>query len=608
MATGAPPPPPASEEGAILHEFTPPILLADKILKLAQEAVSSRQECVELANQVVKIYQMLQATGRLINTTAQPLYERPIRRIVADVTKNLDRAWNFVSKCRHSGFLRQVFSMTTIADFRKVSSLLESSIGDMKWLLSIFDSDGTVGLPPIASNDPTLAYIWPNIATIQMGSVRNRVEAANQLKLHTRENERNQRIVVEEGGVPPLLKLLKDFSSPDAQIAAANVLINVASVAERVKSIVDILGVPVIVQVLNDSSIRVQTVVANLVSKMAELSSITQEEFARENVTKPLVNCLSIDMVLDEPKVQLGKTSFHSLVAINKEFAGKYSINLNSSSSASHSDGSSRGNHQRREKEVESSEVKLQLKVSVAEALWKLSKGSLSNCRKITETKGLLFLAKIIENEEGDLQYNCLMTVMEVTAVAESKPDLRHAAFKITSPAPKAVLDQLSRLIQMENTPRLQVPAIKSIGSLARIFPAKETRIINLLVLQMKSLYMDVATEAVIALGKFACPENYNCVAHSKSIIEFDGVPPLMKLLRQNEPAQVPSLLLLCYLALSAGNSKALEQARALNALKGMANFVLGCPDLHELYAKAVHHLTLYQAGAHHIHKFSLSP
>ncbi|KAA0055256.1 hypothetical protein IC582_029703 [Cucumis melo] len=613
MAAAAPPPAAAAavaaEEGAILHEFTPPILLADKILKLAQEAVSLRQECVDLAKQVDKIYRMLQATVRLITTTTQPLYERPIRRIVADVAKNLDRAWNFVSKCRHGGFLRQVFSMTTIADFRKVSSLLESSIGDMKWLLSIFDSDGTVGLPPIASNDPTLAYIWPNIATIQMGSVRNRVEAANQLTLHTRGNDRNQKIVMEEGGVPPLLKLLKEYSSPDAQIAAANVLINVASVTDRVESIVNIPGVPIIVQVLNDSPMRVQIIVAKLVSKMAELSYLAQEEFARENVTKPLVTCLSIDMVLDDPKLQLGKPSFHSVVEINKELAGKtFNTSLNSSSSSSYSDSSSRGGNQRKEKEIESSEVKLQLKVNCAEALWRLSKGSLTNSRKITETKGLLCLAKIIENEGGELQYNCLMTVMEVTAVAESKPDLRHAAFKITSPAPKAVLDQLSRLIQRDSDPMLQVPAIKSIGSLARIFPAKESRIINLLVLQMKSMDMDVAIEAVIALGKFTCPENYNCVAHSKSLIEFGGVPPLMKLLRQNDQAQVPGLMLLCYLALSVGNSKALEQAHALNAMKGMARLVFSHPDLHELYAKAIHHLTLYQAGAHHIHRHSFSP
>lgn len=434
-----------------------------------------------------------------------------------------------------------------------------------------------------------------------MGPIKSRVEAANQLSLHAQGSDRNKKIIVEEGGVLPLLKLLRDFASPDAQIAAANVLISVATDSERVTSIVDILGVPIIVQVLNDSPMRVQIVVANLVSEMAELCPLAQEEFARENVTKPLVTCLSIDMVLDDPKVQLGKTSFHSLVEINKELAGKASKSSQASSNSSSS-------HHRKEKEVESSEMKLQLKVNCAAALWRLSKGSLTNSRKITETKGFLCLAKIIENEEGELQFNCLMTVMEVTAVAESKPDLRHAAFKITSPAAKAVLDQLSRMIQ-DSHPGLQIPAIKSIGSLARIFPAKETRIVSLLVSQMGSRDMGVAIEAVVALGKFACPENYNCVAHSKSIIEFDGIPPLMRLFKLNDLAQVPGLMLLCYLALNAGNSKALEQARALNAIEGMARSVLPQhPDLYELFAKAIHHLTLYQAGAHHIHRHSLSP
>ena len=35
--------------------------------------------------------------------------------------------------------------------------------------------------------------------------------------------------------------------------------------------------------------------------------------------------------------------------------------------------------------------------------------------------------------------------------------------------------------------------------------------------------------------------------------------------------AQLQGLVLLCYLALNAGNNKALEQARALNALEGTA-------------------------------------
>lgn len=51
--------------------------------------------------------------------------------------------------------------------------------------------------------------------------------------------------------------------------------------------------------------------------------------------------------------------------------------------------------------------MKAKLKVSCAMALWKLAKGSLMNSRKITETKALLCLAKIIEKEKG----NCRLIV-----------------------------------------------------------------------------------------------------------------------------------------------------------------------------------------------------
>lgn len=46
------------------------------------------------------------------------------------------------------------------------------------------------------------------------------------------------------------------------------------------------------------------------------------------------------------------------------------------------------------------------------------------------------------------------------------------------------------------------------------------------------------------------------------------------------------------------GNSKALEQAQALSTLEWLARSVAAHhPDLKELFAKAIHHLTLYQTG-----------
>ncbi|KAH7528411.1 uncharacterized protein LOC107418286 [Ziziphus jujuba] len=590
------------DEKTLQEELSISILLADRVVKLVQDSESSKQECIDLAERVENLSQMLRSAARVAATT-QSLYERPVRRIVADVAKNLDRALTLVRKRKHNGVLRQVFAITTTADFRKVANLLESSIGDLRWLLSIFDSDGAnLSLPPIASNDPILSWVWSYIATIQMGQLKERVDAANELASLARDNERNKKIIVDEGGVSPLLKLLKEGSSPDAQIAAATALFNIATDEERVVYIIDAQGIPMIVKVLGDSPMKVQVSVVKLVSRMAELDPVAKEEFARENVTRPLVSLMSMDTVLDDPKIQSGKTSIHSIVQIKKELSVKPTNNHNTHLSLSTSSSFSShggGHHYRKEREVELPDVKLKLKVVCAEALWKLSKDSLSNSRKITETKGMICLAKIIEKEEGELQLNCLMTVMEIAAVAESNPDLRRAAFKTTAPAAKAVMDQLLRVVKEETNPALQIPAIKAIGCLARTFPARETRIIGPLVSHLSDKNADVATEAAIALEKFVCMENFNCVEHSKAIIEYGGVPPMMSLLRADGPAQMHSLVLLCYLALHVGNSKALEQARALNALEAARSFVAQHPDLRDLYAKANHHLTLYQAGAH---------
>ncbi|KAF8408299.1 hypothetical protein HHK36_007447 [Tetracentron sinense] len=584
----------AAEEKSI-EELSVSILLADRVGKAVGEAESYKLECSEVGKQVDNLSQMLRSSVRLATSTPS-FYDRPVRRIVFDVSKNLERALTLVRKCKRTGVLLRVVTIISAADFRKVFNLLDASIGDMKWLLSIFDSDGTNGgivlsLPPIASNDPILAWVWSYVASLHMGQLPERVESANELALLALDNDRNKKIIVEEGGIPPLLKLLKEGASPDAQFAAATALFNLGTDQERVRLIVYELGVRIIVQVLGDSPTRVQIRVANLISRMAEHDSVAQEEFARENVIRPLVSLLSFETILDDPKPQSGKPSIHSLVQINKQLGGN-SLNIPnqhplSNSTSLHSEGSSRGGHRKKERENEKPEMTLKLKISCAMALWMLSKGSVSNSRRITETKGLLCLAKLIEKEQGELQLNCLMALTEIVAAAESNADLRRAAFKTNSPAAKAAVEQLLRVIREESNPVLQIPAIKSIGSLARTFPARETRVIGPLVTQLSHRNPDVATEAAIALGKFTSPDNFLCLEHSKAIIEFNGVPPLMRLLRANERAQLHGLILLCYLAVHVGNSEALERARVSSALEGFIRTVAAQdPALRELLAK----------------------
>lgn len=613
------------EEKRIDEELTYPILLAERVRSAVEEADSFKIECSSIGNYADMLAEKLRLLVRF-TCSAQSLYERPVRRIVAEVFKNLDRTLTLVRKCKRRSVLRRVVTIISATDFRKVQNLLEASVGDMKWLESILGfGNGAAGedvgidltLPPIASNDPILAWVWSSIASIHVRPLPEKIEAANQLAQLAQDNDRNKQIIVEEAGVPPLLKLLKETGSPEAQSASATALLYLANDQERVTAIVNEQGVPIVVKVLADSPMRVQTLTASLVAKMAEHDSVAQDDFARENAIRPLVTLLSFETFSDDQTVQMGKQSIHSIVQINKEI-DKISMNGSknnhhyrpymTSFSSFHSEGSSRGGN-RKDRENERPEIKLKLKISCAEALWMLARGSVSNSKRITETKGLLCLAKLVEKEEGELQYNCLMTIKEITAAAESNADLRRAAFKTNSPAAKAVIDQLLRVIKEFDSPRLQIPAIRSIGSLARTFPARETRVIGPLVAQLgNTRSQEVATEAAIALGKFTCPDNFLHDAHSKAIVEFNGVPPLMRLLRGSERAQFHGLILLCYLVLHSGNNEALEQARVLTALEGADRTVVAQhPELRELVSKAIYHINLYHTSAHS-QRFSYVP
>lgn len=171
------------------------------------------------------------------------------------------------------------------------------------------------------------------------------------------------------------------------------------------------------------------------------------------------------------------------------------------------------------------------LKLSCSRALWMLVQGSISNCKTLTEAKGMLCLAKLLQTEKDELQYNCLIIIREITAIAESNNEFRHSTFKSSSPAAKAVVDELLRVIKEFDNMKLRIPVTKSVGSLARSFSAKECQVISPLVARLGDMDREVAMEASIALQKFICPNNYLFCEHSKSIIESNGVPLLIKLL-----------------------------------------------------------------------------
>lgn len=573
-----------------------PILLSDKIHESVKEAKFFKFECSEVGKQVERLCQMLRSAARLAtsNAAGTTFYDRPLRRITYDVSKNLEKSRTLVNKCRRRNILRRVMTIVSAADFRKLLNLLDSSVADMRWVLSIVDGGIVLTLPPIASNDPILSWVWSFISALYVGQLQDKIEAANELASLARDNDRNKQMIIDERGVLPLLKLLKDSSSEEGQIAAATALYNLADNADRVQVITNELGTPAIVQVLGESPTWVQIRVAKLVARMAENSLLVREDFAEQNVIRPLVTILSFDLFIDDSKLKFEKRSIHSVVQNNQEFEKKNIYKPGNGSSPLHTRYLVRGNH-RKERENEKPEVKLMLKISCAEALWMLARGSALNSRRISETKGLLCLAKLVETEEGELSSNCLMTIMEITAAAESNADLRRATFKTNSPAAKAVVDQLLKVINDADQPTLQFAAIRAIGYLARTFPARETRVIGPLVIQLSHKNKDVAIEAAVSLVKFVSSENFLCVEHSKTIIDFRGIPPLMRLLRGDGRARLRGLILLCYLAIHAGKSEDLERSGVLNVLEGVDRvFIVHHPELRELIPQAIYHLTVF--------------
>jgi PIN domain nuclease of toxin-antitoxin system len=226
-------------------------------------------------------------------------------------------------------------------------------------------------------------------------------------------------------------------------------------------------------------------------------------------------------------------------------------------------------------------------------------KGNVAICKNITEySRALLCFAVLLEKGHDDVQSYSAMALMEITAMAEQSAELRRSAFKPTSLAAKAVVDQLLNIMEKANSDLL-VPCIKSIGNLARTFGVKETRIVGPLVRLLDEREPEVSMEAAIALNKFACAENFLHVDHCKAIIDAGGTEHLIQLVYFGEQrVQIPALILLCYLAMHLPDSEILAQEKVLIVLEWSSRQVhlIEVPSIESLLPEAKSRLDLYQS------------
>ncbi|KAK2657002.1 hypothetical protein Ddye_010054 [Dipteronia dyeriana] len=646
-----------------------PIQVADQVVKAADEATSNKQDCAELKSKTEKLAALLRQAAR----ASSDLYERPTRRIIDDTEQVLEKAFSLVFKCRANGLIKRVFTIIPAAAFRKMSSQLENSIGDVSWLLRVSASaddrgDEYLGLPPIAANEPILCLIWEQIAILFTGSLDDRSDAAASLVSLARDNDRYGKLIIEEGGVGPLLKLVKE-GKLEGQENAAKAIGLLGRDAESVEHMIHSGVCTVFAKILKEGPMKVQVVVAWAVSELAANYPKCQDLFAQNNIIRLLVGHLAFETVQEHSKYTIAghkATSFHAVLAVanktnnvngnnnkmpvvddddkqnysqfphplgnktpnqmhnvvtttmamkggttitttttttengtnlgNGHMNNNVKLNHQSQSpqqSLAHSGGSSN-----RGRELEDAATKTNMKKMSARALWHLAKGNAPICRSITESRALLCFAVLLEKGPEDVQTNSAMALMEITAVAEQDTELRRSAFKPNSPACKAVVDQLLKIIEMADSDLL-IPCIKSIGNLAKTFRATETRMIAPLVKLLDEREDEISREASIALGKFACKDNYLHTDHSKAIISAGGAKHLIQLVYFAEQnVQFPALILLCYIALHVPDSEELAKAEVLTVLEWASkqSFITQDERIVLLLQEAKSRLELYQS------------
>ncbi|XP_008788383.2 uncharacterized protein LOC103706148 [Phoenix dactylifera] len=581
-----------------------PIQLADQVTKLAGDAHTSRQECLELKAKTEKLAALLRQAARA------ELYERPATRIMQDTELVLGKALGLACKCRAHGLMRRVFTIIPATAFAKMSTQLDNSIADVSWLLRIStagaDDDQFLGLPPIAQNEPILFLIWDHISNLHTGSVDVRSDSAAALASLARDNLHYAKLIIEEDGVGALLRLVKE-GNVDGQENAARALGFLGRDWESVDRMLNAGVCTVLTKLLKDGGpMRAQAAAAWAVAELAGNHFACQELFAQNNVIRLLVGHLAFETVQEHSKYSIipasKAMSIHSVVVATTANKPGFDDDRSSSSSGGqfrhHPNALSQihsviestmasaksskaaaaaatatngavppskpilsSGFGTKGRDSEDPATKAEMKAMAAKALWQLAKNNLAICKSITESRALLCFAVLLEKGSGEVRYNSTMALMEIARVAEDNPDLRRSAFKPTSPAAKAVVDQLLRIVDKGVLDELLIPSITALGCLSRTFRATETRIIGPLVRLLDEREAIVSRESVLALTKFASTDNFLRVEHSKAIIEAGGAKHLVQLVYLGEQLQIEALILLCHIALNVPDSEDLAQA-----------------------------------------------
>ncbi|OAY77973.1 hypothetical protein ACMD2_27216 [Ananas comosus] len=196
-----------------------PIHLAEQVRKLAGDAQSSRPECAELQVRAERLAALLRQAARA------ELYGRLAARIIDETSDVLARP-----RPRREvpprpqprpPPLHHPPRQRPAPHVRPARQLHRRRLLAPPHLLASGDDDGLHGLPNIARDEPMLCLIWEHIARLHTGSSDARADSARQLASLARDSDHFAKLIIEEDGVGPLVRFLKEGSEEGQESAAA---------------------------------------------------------------------------------------------------------------------------------------------------------------------------------------------------------------------------------------------------------------------------------------------------------------------------------------------------------------------------------------------------
>jgi hypothetical protein len=154
------------------------------------------------------------------------------------------------------------------------------------------------------------------------GNLDARADAAASLVSLARDNDRYSKLIIEEDGVPPLLKLVKE-GRLEGQENAALAIGLLGRDPECVEQMVQAGACLAFAKVLKEGPMKVQAMVAWAVSELAANHPKCQDAFAQHNVIRLLVGHLAFETVQEHSKYAVtSKMSIHSVLMDKKNSTG----------------------------------------------------------------------------------------------------------------------------------------------------------------------------------------------------------------------------------------------------------------------------------------------